>query len=55
VDVEGVERWWLLEDEVGPPTYASTPFVHRDLVVGRAFFVFWPLLPGFPGRLQLIH
>jgi hypothetical protein len=29
--------------------------VTRDQVVGRAFCVFWPLLPGFPGRLGFIH
>jgi hypothetical protein len=56
VDVEGVERWWLKEDEVSAvPKSTSEPFVRRSLIVGRAFFIFWPVLPGFPGRLRFIH
>ncbi len=57
VDVEGVERWWLEEDEDPERAIApvNVPFVRRSMVVGRAFFIFWPVLPGFPGRLRFIH
>jgi hypothetical protein len=58
VDREGVERRWPVADE--DPSGRTRelrrePFVPRDLVVGRAFYVFWPLLPGFPGRAGFIH
>jgi signal peptidase I len=56
-DVEGVERWWFREDEdsTQDPPSEPVPFVRRDMIVGRAFLVFWPLLPGFPHRLKFIH
>jgi hypothetical protein len=57
VDVDGVERWWLREDEDPDGSERTThePFVRRSMIVGRAFFIFWPVLPGFPGRLRFIH
>jgi hypothetical protein len=56
-DVDGLERRWRPEDEDGMPRHAQEhfPFVSRDLIVGRAFFIFWPVLPDFPGRLGFIH
>lgn len=56
-DVDGLVRTWFEEDEDperGSETSAA-PFVHRDLIVGRAFLVFWPWNPGFPGRIGFIH
>jgi hypothetical protein len=55
IDREGIERRWLRENEDHRPPYRDTPFVDRDLVVGRAFFIFWPVFPGFPGRAGFIH
>jgi signal peptidase I len=57
VDSDGITRTWREEDEdgeLGSPAYPA-PFVHRDLIVGRAFLVFWPCWPDFPGRLGFIH
>ena len=57
VDAEGVTRTWL-EDDEDPELGSDTdpaPFVHEDQIVGRAFVVFWPCWPDFPGRLGLIH
>lgn len=57
VDVDGLPRTWRedAEDgEQGSPTEPA-PFVARELIVGRAFLVFWPCFPDFPGRLGLIH
>jgi signal peptidase I len=57
VDVEGVRRVYHEDDK--DPDHGTmshyAPFVWRELIVGRAFVVFWPLLPEFPGRLQFIH
>ncbi|MDF1702190.1 MAG: signal peptidase I [Planctomycetota bacterium] len=56
-DVDGLPRTWFEEDEDperGSET-SSAPFVHRDLIVGRAFLVFWPWNPEFPGRIGFIH
>ena len=54
VDHQGVERHWKMEDEVQRVRRRDRqPFVHRDLVVGRAFFVFWPV--HIPGRVGFIH
>ena len=56
VDADGIERTWAEEDEDderGSETL-SAPFVHEDLIVGRAFLVFWPWTPEFPGRLGFI-
>jgi hypothetical protein len=57
VDVEGVERWWIEEDEDPDRSWSTTrvPFVGRDRILGRAFLIFWPLMPDFPGRLRFIH
>ena len=56
VDHEGVERRWRDEDEAdggrSQPDIPS-PFVPRELIVGRAFFVFWPF--HLPGRAGFIH
>ena len=57
VDADGLVRHWYEEDEDperGSETEAA-PFVHRDLIVGRAFLVFWPWSPKFPGRIGFIH
>lgn len=57
VDADGLVRRWYEEDEDperGSETEAA-PFVHRDLIVGRAFLVFWPWSPNFPGRIGFIH
>lgn len=57
VDVDGVTRTWH-EDDEDPDrggTAENAPFVWRELIVGRAFLVFWPLTPDFPGRLRFIH
>jgi signal peptidase I len=54
VDADGIRRTWYRDDEDDVQTDPA-PFVHRDLVVGRAFLVFWPCFPDFPGRLGLIH
>jgi signal peptidase I len=57
VDVEGIERRWRPEDEdeEAREPQENRPLVHRSLVVGRAFLVFWPILPRFPGRVGFIH
>jgi hypothetical protein len=56
VDADGVTRWWAEEDEIHDLERVEPwPFVSRRLVVGRAFFTFWPLVPDFPGRLGFIH
>ena len=55
LDRQGIERRWLREEEDHRPPYRDMPFVDRNLVVGRAFFIFWPVLPGFPGRAGFIH
>jgi signal peptidase I len=55
LDQQGIERRWLREEEDHRPPYRDMPFVDRDLVVGRAFFIFWPVFPGFPGRAGFIH
>jgi signal peptidase I len=56
-DAEGILRTWAESEEDGErgARTEAAPFVHRDLVVGRAFLVFWPCLPDFPGRLGFIH
>ncbi len=57
VDVAGVRRAYHEDDkdpDHGPMSHYA-PFVWRELIVGRAFVVFWPLLPEFPGRLRFIH
>jgi signal peptidase I len=57
VDVDGIERRWRDEDVKDPPgrTTVHAPFVPRELVVGRAFLIFWPVLPDFPGRFGFIR
>jgi signal peptidase I len=55
VDADGVSRRWYRDEEVGAPEQEVHPFVPRDLIVGRAFFIFWPWAPRFPGRIGLIH
>jgi len=59
VDADGITRLWPEPDEVeAPPNESPTNaahFVRRDLLVGRAFLVFWPCWPDFPGRLGFIH
>ena len=55
IDQEGVERRWQREDEDHRPPYRAVPFVDRDLIVGRAFYIFWPIFPDFPGRAGFIH
>ncbi len=57
VDASGITRTWS-EDDEDPERGSDTdpaPFVHEDLIVGRAFVVFWPCWPDFPGRLGFIH
>ena len=56
-DIHGVERRWRDEDEDPDVPQHSTwePFVKRDQFVGRAFFVFWPCLPDFPGRVRPVR
>ncbi len=57
VDADGVTRTWS-EDDEDPELGSDTdpaPFVHEDLLVGRAFLVFWPCWPEFPGRLGFIR
>ncbi len=57
VDADGLTRTWAEADEdpqLGSETN-SAPFVDRNLIVGRAFLVFWPCWPAFPGRLGFIH
>lgn len=57
VDAGGLTRTWS-EDDEDPELGSDTdpaPFVHEDLIVGRAFLVFWPCWPDFPGRLGFIH
>ncbi len=56
-DADGIVRTWNENDEdtdKGSETNAA-PFVDSDLIVGRAFLVFWPCWPKFPGRLGFIH
>lgn len=56
VDLEGIERTWDASDEDGaelPWRYVT--FVPRENIVGRAFYIFWPAVPGFPRRLGWIH
>lgn len=52
---DGVERRWRPEDVVKRNPNRRQSFVDRDLIVGRAFLVFWPVLPRFPGRVGFIH
>lgn len=54
-DIYGVRRKWYEDDEVGGPAVRYAPFVVRDLIVGRAFLIFWPLFPDFPHRLRFIR
>ena len=57
-DEYGVMRRWREEDEDPDHRMApneDAPFVPRDLIVGRAFLVFWPVTPDFPGRLHFTH
>ena len=53
-DIWGIERTWLERDE-GSSSVRYAPFVHRDLIVGRAFLIFWPIWPDFPRRLRFIR
>jgi hypothetical protein len=58
-DVEGIVRRWRDEDK-DPGVYRENerrPFVHRDQIVGKAFFalVFWPLDGEFWKRLRFVH
>jgi hypothetical protein len=56
VDREGVQRRWRDEDEADggrSEPDRPAPFVPRRLVVGRAYFVFWPM--HVPGRAGFIH
>lgn len=57
VDRDGIERRWRNEDVATPPgrQVVREPFVPRDLIVGRAFLVFWPVLPDPPGRFGFIR
>lgn len=55
IDREGIERRWLRDDIDHRPPHKAQPFVARDLVVGRAFLIFWPIFPHFPGRAGFIH
>ena len=57
VDREGIERRWRARRTRSPsrPTPATRPSSTANLVVGRAFFIFWPVCPGFPGRAGFIH
>jgi signal peptidase I len=56
IDADGIERSWLSEEEAeGAGRRTNRPFVHRDLIVGRAFYIFWPVFPDFPGRAGFIH
>lgn len=57
IDVDGIRREWS-EDEEDYDRGSSArnaPFVWRELIVGRAFVIFWPLTPNPPGRLKFIH
>ncbi len=58
-DAEGIERTWRHADKDPAAPRQSyderQPFVHRDLIVGRAFYIFWPLFPDPPGRTGMIH
>jgi signal peptidase I len=58
-DLDGIDRaWWPADEDdtlPSPSARHNAPFVARRLVVGRAFFIFWPLLPDFPGRLRFIR
>jgi len=54
VDQDGIERRWSRDAEDHRET-KDMPFVARHLIVGRAFFIFWPLLPDFPNRAGFIH
>ena len=54
-DIWGIERSWLEDDEVGGSSLKYAPFVERELIVGRAFLIFWPLYPDFPRRLRFIR
>jgi signal peptidase I len=62
VDLEGVERRWATEDEVGGEETRYVSFVSRENIIGRSFYIFWPAfrdfprsLSGFPRRLRWIH
>lgn len=57
IDHLGVTRRWSEDDELdrSHSVTRSAPFVWRDLILGRAFVVFWPLTPDFPGRLHWVH
>lgn len=55
-DADGVQQTWYRDEEVGGGRdHEPYPFVVRDLIVGRAFLVFWPWTPTFPGRMGFIH
>ncbi|MGE0193519.1 MAG: signal peptidase I [Planctomycetota bacterium] len=56
-DADGVERRWRPQDEDPdvPETTDWTPFVGRELFVGRAFLVFWPAWPDPPGRFRRVR
>ena len=54
VDQKGVVRHWRASD-VDRRSGERVPFVERKLIVGRAFFIFWPVWPEFPGRAGFIH
>lgn len=57
IDIHGMDRRWRATDEDPdvPIDRAHRPFVQRNLFVGRAFVVFWPLWPQFPGRAGWVH
>jgi signal peptidase I len=56
VDIEGVRRRWLEEDEAETEPQVRMPFVKRDRIVGKAWFalVFWPLKDVLP-RIRFVH
>lgn len=56
-DADGVERHWHANDEDPdvPDATEWTPFVDRELYVGRAFLVFWPAWPDPPGRFRRVR
>lgn len=56
IDVQGVRREWSVDEEDGPQRRGDArPFVWRSLIIGRAFVIFWPVTPEFPGRLRFLH
>ena len=56
-DVDGIRREWTEdeEDHERGSSARNAPFVWRELIVGRAFLIFWPLTPNPPGRLRFIQ